>query len=646
MDDKVSTADKDLLRRFLAGKLETEQARVLDARLDAEPALNLALERLARGSATVAFQSSDFGTTRLTTVALKSSLAPQPIEAGVDIGEVLARGGMGTVYQGKQRSLGRAVAIKTTTADLTAPLLQEARVTGFLEHPNIVPVHDITKDDKGRPVVVLKRIEGTSWRKLIDRDHPKAQASTEMIERHVSIAIQVCQALRYAHSRKIVHRDIKPSNVMVGKFDEVYLLDWGIALSLDESEKDRFLTRKHTQGVSGTPSYMAPEQFADNALAIGPHTDVYLTAASLFHAITGRPPQAGRELGVIHRMLERRKSLRLPDWVPFELAEILNRAMSVDLDDRTPSMAMLRAELVGFLSHQGSAQLVTRGDRAAERMRNHHNEGDDDAAERAFFDATSSYRAATEAWQENPIAPRRLRETVTDRVEELLRLDSPRAALRALSLLNSPPNTLQERVSSALASERSNRKRLEVFDHGEDRVFGLKDRRNLTIILGAVWLSWWTFMAVLPVKTALPVFVGSVIATGLTLASFARYRDVMLDVRLNRYNVGIGLATIIMQTFLAAVAWARGILYADLLEQLLALWALGTACAAVVVDRRMAASAGLNCALLAFCAWQPTFRRWASVMAMTAMLVISLGINLLTARAARIQARSEFGESP
>ncbi|MCB9615733.1 MAG: protein kinase [Sandaracinus sp.] len=131
--------------------------------------------------------------------------------------------------------LEREVAVKGLREDLDTPLVRarlllEARVTGRLEHPNVVPVHLVTEDDEGRPRIVLKRIEGRSWRELLDERPPDGRDLAE----HVRILGQVCQAIRFAHSRGVLHRDLKPENVMVGDFGEVYVVDWGIALALHE----------------------------------------------------------------------------------------------------------------------------------------------------------------------------------------------------------------------------------------------------------------------------------------------------------------------------------------------------------------------------------------------------------------------------
>jgi hypothetical protein len=158
--------------------------------------------------------------------------------------ETIGQGGMGVVRLAEQVALGRRVAVKTLRPDRKSDqaaidLLREAWVTGAVDHPNVVPVHDIGLDEDGSPVIVLKRIDGHSWAELMhDADRVRERFRVDdLLTWNLEILIQVLFALRFAHSRGIVHRDLKPDNVMIGDFGEVYLLDWGIALSLRDDPR-------------------------------------------------------------------------------------------------------------------------------------------------------------------------------------------------------------------------------------------------------------------------------------------------------------------------------------------------------------------------------------------------------------------------
>ncbi len=149
-----------------------------------------------------------------------------------DVKRTLGEGGMGIVHVAQQRSLGREVAIKTlkpefAQEELILKVLQEAWVTGRLEHPNVVPVYDIVVDAEGRPQIVLKKIDGQPWDQLMhsETDVRKKFRAGDLLDWNLQIVIEICQAVRFAHARGFVHRDLKPENVMVGEFGEVYVLD-------------------------------------------------------------------------------------------------------------------------------------------------------------------------------------------------------------------------------------------------------------------------------------------------------------------------------------------------------------------------------------------------------------------------------------
>jgi len=172
----------------------------------------------------------------------------------------LGEGGMGVVELAHQRSLQRDVALKRVRPDapphVVAALLREAMFTGYLEHPSIVPVHALGRDEAGRPVMLMKRLEGVSLEALLDDSaHPVwARAGGDRLATVLEIGRKLCDAIAFAHSRGVLHRDLKPANVMLGAFGEVVLLDWGIATRVGE---------RHAAGsIAGTLAYMAPEMLA------------------------------------------------------------------------------------------------------------------------------------------------------------------------------------------------------------------------------------------------------------------------------------------------------------------------------------------------------------------------------------------------
>ncbi len=205
---------------------------------------------------------------------------PLSPSARLVFGATLGQGGMGVVRSGKQTALDRDVAIKTLRPDHRSggealKLLQEGWVTGTLEHPNIVPVHDLGLDGDGAPVIVLKRIDGIDWSRLM-RDGGEVErrfGAHDLLEWNLRVLLQVARAIEFAHSRALVHRDLKPENVMVGEFGEVYVLDWGIAVSLRPDET-RLPRAEAAVGIAGTPADMAPEMLGGEAPST--RTDIYL----------------------------------------------------------------------------------------------------------------------------------------------------------------------------------------------------------------------------------------------------------------------------------------------------------------------------------------------------------------------------------
>ena len=198
----------------------------------------------------------------------------------------IGEGGMGIVQQARQNSLNRIVAIKIMGGykgvDAESHFMQEATVTGSLEHPNIVPIYDMGRNEDGQPFYTMKRINGTPWAKtLLEKG----------LMDNIEILLRICDAVAYAHSRGIIHRDIKPENVMIGEFGETLLMDWGLAAGMwDGAAAPRV---RYEDAIAGTPAYMAPEMAKGEEDNIGFHSDIYLLGAVLYEIITFEQPHNG-----------------------------------------------------------------------------------------------------------------------------------------------------------------------------------------------------------------------------------------------------------------------------------------------------------------------------------------------------------------
>lgn len=290
-------------------------------------------------------------------------------DAELGLLSTLGVGGMGKVMLAVQRPLQREVAVKlpksaVVTPQLTAELLREAMVTGRLEHPNIVPVHLLGRSTAGAPFFVMKRIEGTAWRQLLDEPATLAQfgrRADDVLGFHLSVLLEVCDAVAFAHSRGVLHRDLKPDNVMLGRFGEVYVLDWGIAVTLRD---DPLLSRAaDSRGICGTPGYMAPEMASGEGHKLSERTDVYLLGALLHHILAGRPPHRGATVIEVLTEAWEGKPPTFAATVPDELAAVCRKAMARDSAQRFASVQEFRDSLEGFLRRRDSLALAAEAER-------------------------------------------------------------------------------------------------------------------------------------------------------------------------------------------------------------------------------------------------------------------------------------------
>lgn len=210
----------------------------------------------------------------------------------------LARGGMGTVYLAEDRELNRLVAIKVlntpeVTDDLRNRMVREAQIIARLEHPGIVPVHDVGVLNDRRVFYAMKFVRGSR----LD-EFARADASPRDLLRKFQA---VCDAVAFAHAHGVIHRDLKPQNIMIGSFGEVLVLDWGVAKMLRRpvsSEADTLITPvAHTRvddtshgTVIGTRDYMSPEQARGEIKQLDERADVYSLGGVLYFLLTHQPP--------------------------------------------------------------------------------------------------------------------------------------------------------------------------------------------------------------------------------------------------------------------------------------------------------------------------------------------------------------------
>lgn len=222
--------------------------------------------------------------------------------AGYEPFEELGRGGIGVVFRARETALGRDVAVKLLlpgfpTGSPTADrFVGEARIAAQLQHPGIPPVHAVGTLPSGRPFIVMKLVRGKTLKELVDEGCDPC--------RYVAAFEGVAHAVAYAHERGVVHRDLKPANVMVGRFGEVQVMDWGLAKvwSAADPEGGPEQPVSHAPGdgqetapgaVYGTPAFMPPEQAGGGGGRVGPAADVFALGGLLCYGLTGHPVYAG-----------------------------------------------------------------------------------------------------------------------------------------------------------------------------------------------------------------------------------------------------------------------------------------------------------------------------------------------------------------
>ncbi|MBX3269681.1 MAG: serine/threonine protein kinase [Sandaracinaceae bacterium] len=412
---------------------------------------------------------------------------------------LLGEGGMGEVHLARQGSLRREVAVKIARRDrpgATATLLKEAWVGGALEHPSVAPVHTLARLGTS-PAVVMKRVEGTSWTRVIEDPgaHPRFRESP--LEAHLDVLIRVAHAIGFAHERGVLHLDLKPDNVMIGAFGEVYVLDWGLAAGFGEAAPSWLVRADALRGLAGTPAYMPPELAAADAARVGPATDVYLLGGLLHGVLTGQPVHAGATVLETLGAAFRAAPPAYGDDVPAELATIARRALAADPADRFESAAAFRRALEEFLLHRradrlarsaaaGLDALAAREEGAAEL-----DPAPDAEVEPRFAEIELAIERARRSWEAHPAL-----EALTDRLDEQRarhalaheRLGAARAFAARMRAAPAPLETALGALERRLEHRERHVRRLESMSRELDFSLGSAARRRLFAVLGAAWL--------------------------------------------------------------------------------------------------------------------------------------------------------------
>ncbi|HSI12884.1 MAG TPA: protein kinase [Chthoniobacter sp.] len=299
-------------------------------------------------------------------------------ERKYEIGGLVAEGGMGAILSADEATTGRTVAMKVvhsnpSPGDLIR-LIKEAQITSQLEHPNIVPLHELGVDEHDQVFYTMKMIRGLTLKQILEivtLGTPSEQAKYPLTQL-LNIFQKVCDAIGFAHSRKVIHRDLKPDNIMVGEYGEVLVMDWGLAKILGEAPTaldqqadepriggsgDETVSASATMAGSilGTPQYMPPEQARGAVDLHNQRSDIYSLGAILYQILALRPPVLGRDgeeiianVAAGHIEPLHPTGLRRGWPVPESLAAVVLRAMALDPEERYASVPALQRDIAAY----------------------------------------------------------------------------------------------------------------------------------------------------------------------------------------------------------------------------------------------------------------------------------------------------------
>lgn len=402
---------------------------------------------------------------RLTDRALSTPRSDPDASSDYRLVRLLGKGGMGNVFVARQSSLDRLIAVKVIkplSSDKRKRLkeegklermeqnrreqfLSEAVVTGDLDHPNIVPIHDVAVTGDKTLFYAMKRVIGTPWNKSIDKMSR---------DENVDTLLKVADAIGFAHTRGVIHRDIKPENIMLGDFGVVMVMDWGIALAKPEFEKRDSITA--AVGLGGTPAFMSPEMATGPVEAIGRCSDIYLLGATLYMIITGSPPHKADNVAKCLRAVATNEIQPVAPEHEGELLQIAMKAMATRPEDRYATVQDFQAAVREYRAHSESIALTV-------HARDDLKSAQESGSYESFSKATFGFEQALTLWTENKPASAGLDESRLANAQLALQRGDYELGLSVLSEDEPAHQELRGELREALRERDARHSRLRIF---------------------------------------------------------------------------------------------------------------------------------------------------------------------------------------
>ena len=430
----------------------------------------------------------------------------------LQVSSMIGEGGMGQIFLGRQSSLNREIALKVAKSQgkdprLLAQVCHEAQVTAGLDHPNILPIYLLARSSDGHPIQVMKRIEGVSWHELLyTENHPlweELNLFKDRLRFHLDVLAQVSQAISYAHKRGIIHRDLKPENVMIGRFGEVYVLDWGVAIDLNTArgEESAFIAQTES-GVAGaligTPAYMPPEMARQAVEEQGPWSDVYLLGAILYELLIGSRLHQGRTHQELFQKIMEGALPTLPTTLVKEMKDLLQAALMANPKQRLSHAGAFRVLLLEAIRNSRSRDVERKGwaslrllQRASQPLTENSSPQLTSAALESLYEqAKHSFWTALEMWPMNKEAESGMDQSTKLWARALLAMGETLSAERLLNELQVPDKELEVEITFAKIDhdqEEFEHQALRDWRKGED----LSMSRTLRLMLARVGLVFF-----------------------------------------------------------------------------------------------------------------------------------------------------------